>query len=135
MRWLMEWPRKQRSRVLQLSLYQQVISLSLGLFSTAQQINLCSIGSPSSIITCIRTAFSLITRRMRAAAGTKPGEAVEPQVWCEGWTLPGAFWIDQEEPALETARNWRAEGTIWTDGSQLDSGGWGGMYGPPGNTG
>lgn len=64
---------------------------------------------------------------MRAAAGTKPGEAVEPQVWCEGWTLPGAFWIDQEGPALETARNWRAEGTIWTDGSQLDSGGWGGM--------
>ena len=36
----------------------------------------------------------------------------------------GGYTIDNvnKGPALETAQNWRAAGTIWTDGSRLDSG-------------
>ena len=63
-----------------------------------------------------------VVRRLRAASGTKAGEAVEPQVWKEGRTFPGGYTIDDKGPALETAQNWRATGTIWTDDSRLDSG-------------
>ena len=64
-----------------------------------------------------------ITRRFKAASGTKPGETVEPQVWSEGSLFPGRYFIDSEGPALETAQNWRTGGTIWTDGSRLGNGG------------
>ena len=47
---------------------------------------------------------------------------MEPQVWEEGRTFPGSFTIDDKGPAKETAQNWRRPGTIWTDGSRLDSG-------------
>ena len=61
-------------------------------------------------------------QRLRAASGTRPGETVEPQVWSRDRRFPGECGIDSEGPALETAQNWRARGTIWTDGSRLDSG-------------
>ena len=47
---------------------------------------------------------------------------MEPQVWEEGKTFPGSVTIDDKGPAKETAQNWRRSGTIWTDGSRLDSG-------------
>ena len=47
---------------------------------------------------------------------------MEPQVWEKGRTFPGGFTIDEKGPAKETAQNWRRTGTIWTDGSRLDSG-------------
>ena len=63
-----------------------------------------------------------MVRRLRAAAGTRAGETVEPQVWEESRAFPGGFTIDDKGPALETARSWGAVGTILTDGSRLDSG-------------
>ena len=63
-----------------------------------------------------------VVRRLRAAAGTRTGETVEPQSWEEGRTFPGGFTIDDKGPAMETAQNWRRTGTVWTDGSRLDSG-------------
>ena len=47
---------------------------------------------------------------------------MEPQVWSEGRTFPGSFFIAPEGPVLETARDKRARDTIWTDGSRFDSG-------------
>ena len=47
---------------------------------------------------------------------------MEPQVWEEGKPFPGGYTIDDKGPALETAHNWRVAGSIWTDGSRLDSG-------------
>ena len=44
-------------------------------------------------------------------------------MWEEGRSFPGGYTIDDKGPALETAWCWRAlRGTIWTDGSRLDSG-------------
>ena len=63
-----------------------------------------------------------VVRRLRAAAGTKAGETVEPQSREEGRVFPGGFTIDDQGPAKETAQNWRRTGTVWTDGSRLDSG-------------
>ena len=47
---------------------------------------------------------------------------VEPQVWSEGRSFPGQVWIDERGPALETAMNWRAWSTIWTDEFRFDTG-------------
>ena len=63
-----------------------------------------------------------VVRRLRAASGTGAGETVEPRVWEEGRVSPGGYTIDDKGPAFETAQNWRAAGTIWADGSRLDSG-------------
>ena len=63
-----------------------------------------------------------MVRRLWAASGTKAGETVEPQVWEERRTFPGDYTIDEEGPALETARCWRARSTIWIDGSRFNSG-------------
>ena len=63
-----------------------------------------------------------VVRRLRAAAGTRAGETVEPQSWEEGKAFPGGFTIDDKGPAKETAQNWRRTGTVWTDGWRLDSG-------------
>ena len=60
-----------------------------------------------------------ITGRLRAAAGTRHGEKVEPQAWGEGKSLPGECCVGQEGPAVETAQNWQVRGAI---GSRLDSG-------------
>ena len=76
-------------------------------------------GGPEEIL---QRSEGAIVRRLRAAAGTRAGETVEPQVWEEGRTFPGGFTIDGKGPAKETAQNWRRAGTIWTDGSRLDSG-------------
>ena len=48
-----------------------------------------------------------ITTWLRAAAGTRRGEMVEPQVWSEGRAFPGECYIDKEGPALETTHSWR----------------------------
>ena len=62
-------------------------------------------------------------RRLRAASSTGAGETVEPRVWEGGRVSQGAMYtIDDKGPAFETAQNWRAAGTIWIDGSRLDSG-------------
>ena len=60
--------------------------------------------------------------RLRAVAGTRRGEAIEPQAWSEGKAFPGEYYIGKEGPAPETAQSWRAHDTIWTDGSRLDNG-------------
>ena len=75
--------------------------------------------SPEEILTRDEGAT---VRRLRAAAGTRTGETVEPQVWEECRTFPGGFTIDDKGPAKETAQNWRRTGPIWTDGSRMDSG-------------
>ena len=63
-----------------------------------------------------------ITERLRAAAGTKRGETVEPQVWNEGRVFSRERRIAPEGPALGAAQNWQIRDTIWTDGSRLDNG-------------
>lgn len=63
-----------------------------------------------------------ITTRLKAVAGTKRRETVEPQVWSEGRSFPGRVFIYERGPALETIRVWRSRDTIWTDGSCFDSG-------------
>ena len=63
-----------------------------------------------------------MVRRILAASGVRPGEEVEPQVWSEGRAYPGKCNILPESVALEQAKNERAEGTIWTDGSRLEDG-------------
>ena len=50
-----------------------------------------------------------ITRRLRVAAGARPGEAVEPQAWSEDRAFPGGVCTDSAGPALEVARNWPEE--------------------------
>ena len=54
---------------------------------------------------------------LRAATGMRSGETCEPQDWSEGRAFLGNFQIEKEGPALETARNWRARDTTWTEGS------------------
>lgn len=63
-----------------------------------------------------------IMARLRAATGIRRGETVEPQTWSERWVFPGQVKVPDDGPALENARNARTGGTIWTDGSRLDSG-------------
>ena len=70
-----------------------------------------------------------VTRRLKAAAGTRPRETVEPQVWREDKVSPSHYSIGGGGSALERARNWRTGGTIWTDGSRLDSDGVGTVCG------
>lgn len=64
-----------------------------------------------------------LTTRPRAAVGSRPGESVESQECRRDRHFPGRVLIDEECPALETAQNWTRRDTIWTDGSQLGSGG------------
>ena len=72
-------------------------------------------GSPEEILTRKGTA---VTTRLRAAAGIRRGETVEPQQWSTGQAFPEAIVIDEKDMALDTARSWSAPGdTIWTDGS------------------
>ena len=54
--------------------------------------------------------------------GTRRGETVEPQEWSEDRFFPGAVVVEDRGPALQLAGTWTASGTIWTDGSRLDSG-------------
>jgi len=76
-------------------------------------------GGPEEILE--RTSGTIVSR-LKAASGTKRGETVEPQVWSEDKCFPGECTIEDKGPALEAAQNWRVRGTIWTDGSRLDSG-------------
>ena len=76
-------------------------------------------GGPEEILECDDGAM---VRKLRAAANTRQGETVEPQVWSESKTFPGLCEIAPEAQALETAREWRAQGTIWTDVSRVDDG-------------
>ena len=66
----------------------------------------------------------------QAAAGARSGglKTVEPQEWSEGRAFPGRYSIDDAGPTLERALGWGAGGTIWIDGSRLDSGGVGAAY-------
>lgn len=50
--------------------------------------------------------------RLRAAAGTRRGETAGLQTWSEGRTFPMERYISREDPALETARDWRTQDTI-----------------------
>ena len=59
-------------------------------------------GGPEEILERDEAA---IARQLRAAAGTRPGETVGPQVWSEDRTFPGSSFIAPEGPALETARS------------------------------
>ena len=61
-----------------------------------------------------------VFRRLRAASGVRPGEAVEPQLWNRGREFPEKYNIFPDAVAFEQARNGRAQGTIWTDGSRLE---------------
>ena len=63
-----------------------------------------------------------VVRRLRAASGIRPGEVAEPQVWSEGRESPGKYNILPDAVAFEQARNERAQGIIWTDGSRPDDG-------------
>ena len=58
-------------------------------------------GGPEEILTRSEGAT---VRRLRAAAGTRTRETVEPQVWEEGRTFPGKFTIDDRGPEKETAQ-------------------------------
>ena len=70
----------------------------------------------------LETNGAAITRRLKVATDTRPGETVEPQVWSEDRTFPSSFCIAPREQALGTARSWRTRDTIWTDGSRFGSG-------------
>ena len=66
------------------------------------------------------SAPTLQENRRRGIGKTR--QAVEPQVLSESKTFPGLCEIAPEAQAFETAREWRAQGTIWTDGSRFDDG-------------
>ena len=69
-----------------------------------------------------------VFRRLRAAPGVRPGEAVEPQLWSRGREFPVKYNTLPDAVAFEQSRNERAQGTIWTDSSRLEDGRVGATY-------
>ena len=63
-----------------------------------------------------------LTTRLRAAAGLHRRETVEPQEWGTRKAFPGQIVIDSQQQALDIARSWTADNTLWTDGSRLQCG-------------
>ena len=77
-------------------------------------------GGPEEILT---REGAGITTRIRAAAGTRRGEAMELPVRSEGRAFLGGVAIQERDQALAVARScrWDNPNTVWTDGSRLDS--------------
>ena len=63
-----------------------------------------------------------ITARLKRAAAIERGATVEGQEWSKARRFPGQIVVDEREPALRTAREWRRPDTVWTDGSRQESG-------------
>ena len=63
---------------------------------------------------------SALTTRLRATAGLRRHETVEPQQWAAPRRFAGQIVVEKEE-AINTARGHRRANTVWTDGSRLES--------------
>ena len=73
---------------------------------------------PEEILDRIAT----IAAGLKGAAGIKSGGTVESQEWSEARRFPGRVVVEEREPALRTAKEWRRLDTVWTDGSGQENG-------------
>ena len=66
---------------------------------------------------------SNLTARIKRRCGMSRGETAEVQTWEEFKEIRAGVIVQKKEDALMTARDWADhQGTIWTDGSRIDSG-------------
>ena len=66
---------------------------------------------------------SVFTARIKRECGIGRGETIEVQMWEEFRELGARVIVEGKEEALRTARKWSDhQGTIWTNGSRIESG-------------